>query len=61
MKEFVSSLVICCAIFYATVWLIGPRAGGWWCATPRRADVRGGRRVARLCRGRLKKGQRHQL
>jgi len=29
MKEFASALIICCGIFYATVLLIGPPAGGW--------------------------------
>ena len=29
MKEYASALIICCAIFYATVLPIGPPAGGW--------------------------------
>ena len=29
MKELAWALIICCAIFYSTAWLIGPPAGGW--------------------------------
>jgi len=32
MKELAWAVIICCAIFYSTAWVIGPPTGGWWCA-----------------------------